>query len=80
MATTIKGKTIDEINIMLQEAMEEDQAEREAYFDAQWEKLKQEIADQYAREEAIAAHYEDMEWGRLVMENDLGYADLSKGW
>ena len=63
----IKGKTIDEINQMFQEASESLEAERQKFFDEQWEQLKEEIAQQ---EEQQIQRAEDLEWGRMVMEND----------
>jgi len=63
----IKGKTIDEINQMFQEAFESLEAERQKFFDEQWEQLKEEIAQQ---EEQQIQRAEDLEWGRMVMEND----------
>jgi len=63
----IKGKTIDEINQMFQEASESLEVERQKFFDEQWEQLKEEIAQQ---EEQQIQRAEDLEWGRMVMEND----------
>lgn len=63
----IKGKTIDEINQMFQEASESLEAERQKFFDEQWEQLKEEIAQQ---EEQQIQRAEDLEWGRMVMTND----------
>ena len=63
----IKGKTIDEINQMFQEASESLEIERQKFFDEQWEQLKEEIARQ---EEQQIQRAEDLEWGRMVMEND----------
>ena len=63
----IKGKTIDEINQMFQEASEGLKQERRKFFDEQWELLKEEIARQEEQQLQYAA---DLEWGRLVMEND----------
>jgi DNA-binding transcriptional MerR regulator len=63
----IKGKTIDEINQMFQEASAGLEAERQKFFDEQWEQLKEEIAQQ---EEQQIQRAEDLEWGRMVMEND----------
>ena len=63
----IKGKTIDEINQMFQEASESLEVERQKFFDEQWEQLKEEIAQQ---EEQQIQHAEDLEWGLMVMEND----------
>jgi len=63
----IKGKTIDEINQMFQEASESLEAERQKFFDEQWEQLKDEIAQQ---EEQQIQRAEDLEWGRMVMENE----------
>ena len=63
----IKGKTIDEINQMFREASESLEVERQKFFDEQWEQLKEEIAQQ---EEQQIQRAEDLEWGRMVMEND----------
>jgi DNA-binding transcriptional MerR regulator len=63
----IKGKSIDEINQMFQEASEGLKQERQKFFDEQWELLKEEIARQEEQQLQYAA---DLEWGRLVMEND----------
>ena len=63
----IKGKTIDEINQMFQEASAGLESERQKFFDEQWEQLKEEIAQQ---EEQQIQHAEDLEWGRRVMEED----------
>ena len=63
----IKGKSIDEINQMFQEASEGLNQERQKFFDEQWELLKEEIARQEEQQLQYAA---DLEWGRLVMEND----------
>lgn len=63
----IKDKTIDEINQMFQEASESLEVERQKFFDEQWEQLKEQIAQQ---EEQQIQRAEDLEWGRMVMEND----------
>ena len=63
----IKGKSIDEINQMFQEASEGLNQERQKFFDEQWEQLKEEIAKQEEQQLQYAA---DLEWGRLVIEND----------
>lgn len=77
----IKGKTIDEINIMLAEASAGELEARQAFFDEQWELLKEEIAAQEEAEIDLASERAaDLEWGRFVMENDLDYSDVSKGW
>lgn len=63
----INGKTIEEINQMLQEAFEEDYARKQKLFDQQWELLKEEIARQ--EEEQIVRQWEDQEFGRLDLED-----------
>jgi DNA-binding transcriptional MerR regulator len=64
----IKGKTIDEINQMFQEASESLEVERQKFFDEQWEQLKEEIAQQEEQQQIQRA--EDLDWGRRVMEED----------
>jgi len=61
----IKGKTIDEINMLLEEASAEEQEARQAFFDEQWELLKEELA-----ELDMISKYEDIDFGRLVMEDE----------
>ena len=68
-AEKIKGKTLDEINNMFREASEGVAQERQKYFDEQWESLKKEIAQQEIDQQVKRA--EDLEWGRLTMENDI---------
>jgi len=67
----IKGKTIDEINMLLEEASAEEQEARQAFFDEQWELLKEELA-----ELDMISKYEDIDFGRLVMEDE----NLTKGY
>jgi hypothetical protein len=60
-------KTIDEINELLEEAARLDREEFER---------EQEEAEIDLQSERIAAE----EFARYAIENDLSYADVSKGW
>ena len=63
----INGKTIDEINILFAEAA---QADREA-FEKEQEDLEIDLESE---------RQADLDFGRFVIENNLSYADVSKGW
>lgn len=63
----INGKTIDEINVLFAEAS---LADREA-FEREQEDLEINLESE---------RQADLEFGRYVIENNLSYADVSKGW
>lgn len=63
-------KTIDEINELLEEAARLDREE----FESEQESLENLEIDLESERQA------ELDFGRYVIENDLDYADLSKGW
>jgi hypothetical protein len=63
-------KTIDEINELLEEAARLDREE----FEREQESLENLEIDLESERQA------ELDFGRYVIENDLHYADLSKGW
>jgi len=63
-------KTIDEINELLEEAARLDREE----FEREQESLENLEIDLESERQA------ELDFGRYVIENDLDYADLSKGW
>jgi hypothetical protein len=63
-------KTVDQINELLEEAARLDREE----FEREQESLENLEIDLESERQA------ELDFGRYVIENDLNYADLSKGW
>ena len=76
----IKGKSIEEINMMLENASAEQEEARQAFFDAQWESLKEEIAAQEQEIDLASEMAASLEWDQFVEDNNLTYEDVSRGW
>lgn len=76
----INGKTFDEINMMFAQASAEEAEARQAFFDAQWESLKEEIAAQEQGIDLASELAASLDWDQFVEDNNLTYEDVSRGW